>query len=153
MNRRGANAVEFGLTIPVFLAILFGGLEYGWYFANQAMLDSALGRGCSLGALVDPTLDPCAPKLEAHEQITKILDSMPSLSCDESLSGNCTITIDNESLSLGVGSLNTTFIECSIELDFRSVTNLYAMPSLVKTSTTSRLEHQTTKISNPTGCY
>ncbi len=49
-SRRGANAVEFGLTAPVFFAMVLGLMDYGWYFANQAGLNNANSLGCREGS-------------------------------------------------------------------------------------------------------
>ena len=31
-KKRGANAIEFALTLPVFLVLFMGGMDWGWYF-------------------------------------------------------------------------------------------------------------------------
>ena len=55
--RRGASSIEFALILPVFLALLAGILDYGWYLFQQAGLDAATQAGCRAGALVDPGED------------------------------------------------------------------------------------------------
>ena len=35
-NRKGAAAIEFALLLPVFVVIMFGIMEYGWVFFQQA---------------------------------------------------------------------------------------------------------------------
>ncbi len=55
--RRGASSIEFALVLPVFLALLAGVLDYGWYLFQQAGLDAATQAGCRAGALVDPGED------------------------------------------------------------------------------------------------
>jgi Flp pilus assembly protein TadG len=39
--RRGATALEFALLLPVFCAILFGVIEYGWVFYQQSNVVAA----------------------------------------------------------------------------------------------------------------
>lgn len=57
--RRGANAVELGLTLPVFFALLSGVIDYSWYFFGMAMGELAAHRGCRAAATVDPVFgDP-----------------------------------------------------------------------------------------------
>src|SRR6476619_3535339 len=48
-RRRGANAIEFALTLPLFLFIVFATLDYGYLFAMQAMLDDAVVLSCREG--------------------------------------------------------------------------------------------------------
>ena len=35
-RRRGANAIEFALTLPIFLALVLGTMDYGLIFMTQA---------------------------------------------------------------------------------------------------------------------
>lgn len=67
--RRGANAIEFALTLPLFLFILFGLIEYGYLFAMQAGLDSAVALSCRTGAMVDP--DNGSPVTDAEADFSK----------------------------------------------------------------------------------
>src|ERR1051326_6695672 len=49
--RPGAAALEFALTVPVFLLIILGMMELGGGFATTHMLNNAAQSGCGLGAL------------------------------------------------------------------------------------------------------
>ena len=53
-RRRGANTIEFALTLPVFVVLLAAVVDYGWYFFGVAMGEMAVHRGCRAGATVDP---------------------------------------------------------------------------------------------------
>jgi Flp pilus assembly protein TadG len=44
-SQRGTNAIEFALIAPVLFAILFGVVDYGWYFGQQVVLDRAVRAG------------------------------------------------------------------------------------------------------------
>lgn len=65
--RRGGNAVEFALLLPVWVLIIGATMDFGWLFYHQAVLDSATTIGCRRGALLDPG--------DADEHITEILDA------------------------------------------------------------------------------
>lgn len=52
-QRRGSNAVEFALTLPVYLALFFGITDYGWYF-SQRMKSSMVARDASRAASLVP---------------------------------------------------------------------------------------------------
>jgi Flp pilus assembly protein TadG len=49
-NQHGGAAVEFALVLPVFVAVLFGMVDYGWYFYQKFTLASAIREGVRLGA-------------------------------------------------------------------------------------------------------
>lgn len=53
-RRRGANAVEFGLTLPIFIGLTFGLIEFGWYFSVSARVNAGVLDGCRDGSLVNP---------------------------------------------------------------------------------------------------
>jgi Flp pilus assembly protein TadG len=54
-SRRGGNAIEFALTLPLFLTILLGLMDYGYLFAMQAGIDNVTAMSCRDGAMVDPS--------------------------------------------------------------------------------------------------
>ena len=55
---RGASAVEFALTLPIFVILVIGIIEFGWYFFVQHTIQYATREGMRL-ALVGRTLpDP-----------------------------------------------------------------------------------------------
>ena len=49
--RRGASAIEFAITLPVFLLFMFGTMDYGWYFFKWATVTHATQEGCRAGAV------------------------------------------------------------------------------------------------------
>lgn len=53
-HRRGANAIEFALILPVYLALMSGIFDYGWMFYYKSAMDSAVAYGCRQGSVVDP---------------------------------------------------------------------------------------------------
>ena len=53
-RRRGANAIEFALTFPVFLFVLVAAVDLGFYGAARAQVADVVRAGCQTGAL---TLD------------------------------------------------------------------------------------------------
>ena len=50
MSRRGSHAVEFALILPVFIMLVFGGIELLWYAVEVGKVQSALVAGCRGGA-------------------------------------------------------------------------------------------------------
>ena len=55
-QRRGANAIEFALTLPFYLTIVLGMMDYGFLFGMQAGIDNANSMACREGAMQDPNL-------------------------------------------------------------------------------------------------
>jgi Flp pilus assembly protein TadG len=61
-RQRGASVVEFALTVPLFLVLLLGALEYGYYFYVAVTTTSAAREGarqCTLVSLGD--CGSCSP--------------------------------------------------------------------------------------------
>lgn len=50
----GAAALEFALTVPLLLALLLGGLDYGFYLVQRIALTQAVGEGARAAALARP---------------------------------------------------------------------------------------------------
>ena len=60
-RNRGNTAVEFALTLPIFIILFIGIIEFGWYFFVQHTIQYATREGMRL-ALVGRTIaDPSNP--------------------------------------------------------------------------------------------
>lgn len=46
---RGGSAVEFAIVMPIFCAILFGIIDFGWYFYQKFTLAAAIRDGIRYG--------------------------------------------------------------------------------------------------------
>jgi len=57
LRRRGANAIEFALTVPVFIMLVSGILDWSWFAYHRSILKAAVNKGCRTGSLVDPGMD------------------------------------------------------------------------------------------------
>ncbi|MBT8342338.1 MAG: pilus assembly protein [Desulfatitalea sp.] len=53
----GQAGVEFALVLPLLLLILFGTIEYGWYFTLQYVLNHAVTEGVRAGVAARPWED------------------------------------------------------------------------------------------------
>ena len=61
----GVSAVEFGLILPVLLAILLGLIDYGHIYFIQLTITNAAREGARVGATKDTTTDATAAALTA----------------------------------------------------------------------------------------
>ena len=53
-SRRGSQAIEFALIFPVFIALVFGGLDYSWYVLQRYTAMDVVAGGCRAGPLCHP---------------------------------------------------------------------------------------------------
>lgn len=53
-TRRGSQAVEFALVLPVLLLLTAGIVDYGWFYSNQLAMINAAREGGRAGAAADP---------------------------------------------------------------------------------------------------
>jgi Flp pilus assembly protein TadG len=54
-SERGGAAVEFAIVLPLFVGLVMGALEYGYFFFSQQVVTNAAREGARAGTLVDPT--------------------------------------------------------------------------------------------------
>jgi hypothetical protein len=72
-SNRGASAVEFALIMPIFFLLLFGIVDFGWYFFNQHTIQYATREGTRL-ALVGATLkDEHGNEMTREESIIRTI--------------------------------------------------------------------------------
>jgi Flp pilus assembly protein TadG len=57
-RENGAAAVEFALVLPIFLAVLFGMIDYSWYYYQRFALAAAVRDGVRNGVTVALISDP-----------------------------------------------------------------------------------------------
>jgi len=59
---RGQSLVEFAVSVPVFILLLFGMLEFGFAFSHNLTLEYATREGARIGAALGPGTanTPCA---------------------------------------------------------------------------------------------
>ena len=114
-NRRGNAALEFALILPVFIALVFGGIDYSWLLLQKMSLQDSVSAGCKAGSMsmMDIYTDPYA---EAEGHITRALEASPLLACGD----GCVV--------LAVDSILTTpslpWIDCRVTLPYRPLTGI-----------------------------
>jgi TadE-like protein len=66
-RRRGANAIEFALIMPVMVGLVSAVLDYGYLFAVRFGVGAAAEEGARVGSLTVDPLDPIGPAKAAAE--------------------------------------------------------------------------------------
>jgi Flp pilus assembly protein TadG len=56
--QNGGAVVEFAIVLPIFLAMLFGAIDYGWYFYQKFTLAAAVQAGVRSALSVKETDSP-----------------------------------------------------------------------------------------------
>jgi Flp pilus assembly protein TadG len=64
--QNGGAVVEFAIVLPIFLALLFGAIDYGWYFYQKFTLAAAIQSGVRSALSVKETDTP-DPWITARE--------------------------------------------------------------------------------------
>jgi len=61
-DARGAAAVEFALTVPVLITMIYGIFEFSQLYEANAGMQHALGEGARFATLCVPTATGCNPE-------------------------------------------------------------------------------------------
>lgn len=126
-SRRGANAVEFALTFPVFLLVFFAVFEFGMFYMHRSVAESAVIEACREASILDPnviSLEDVALKMMSLD--IKFLGQK----CDRI----CAV-VDS-------GSPPFRRLECSIAFKYEPILQVIPTPELVSVKSIARLEWQ-----------
>jgi hypothetical protein len=83
-RNKGSTAVEFALTLPIFIILVIGIIEFGWYFFVQHTLQYATREGMRL-ALVGRTLTVGGTTLSREASIVKTIQDNVSVAVNPGL--------------------------------------------------------------------
>lgn len=133
-HRRGNNAVEFVLTLPIWIGVVASIIDFGWLFYHQTALDAAANLGCRAGALVDPgDLDQYIALVQ-----TRATDAMQTALVD--LGGGecptCTVT------AYTVGAPPARSLRCEASRPIQPLVGLFMDDRLLHSKQIARLEWQ-----------
>lgn len=130
-QRRGANAVEFALMLPVLISFLLGIIDFGWYFSQQAIVTNCVREGARTGALTkqDANLLP-VPAAEAR--LTQCLTD-----------GNVG-TPNNTPLVALSGAAPDQLVTVTVTVPYTRITGLIPMPPTLNGQVIMRMEDQPT---------
>lgn len=102
-DRRGAAALEFAMTLPIFCALLIGGFAFGWTQHCMSSLRDALEQA-SRAVMLDPTMSQSAVQSLVQSKLSATADPNVTVSLQvvtasngsktATLTGNYSTTID-----------------------------------------------------------
>jgi Flp pilus assembly protein TadG len=115
--QRGAAAVEFALILPLFLTLLMGTLDYGYYFFSDQIVTNAAREGARAGTLVPPAAGADAAKAAASAAAAAYLTAN-GLGCP----GGGTACITATSVNITDASITTPGIDVLIAYPAVSLT-------------------------------
>ena len=133
-RRRGANAIEFALTLPVFVTVAFACVEYGWYFFEQAVVVEATRTGCRLGSVRHPD-DPTEPADEVARDamLDRLRGEWPSCTG----AGDCRVDVAYDE------DAGSDLLVCEAQVAHEPLTGLLpTVPSQLSSRTVLLLEQQ-----------
>jgi Flp pilus assembly protein TadG len=117
----GGAAVEFALVLPIFLALVMGALDYGYYFFSAQVVTGAAREGARAGTMVDPSKGFGVAQPIA-EQAAKDYMNNNNIGCPSG--GTTCITVTNPPLNVTSGGVVVLMngIDVIISYQFKSLT-------------------------------
>lgn len=126
-SRRGSNAVEFALILPILITLLAGIVEWGWTLNQQMMVVQAAREGARAGVSTPRDDDP---ETAAQARVVQSLNDM-------GLNGSAaTVTVSI------VGAYPDELLQVNLALPHEPIIGLVPIPVDLKAALTMRLEEQ-----------
>ena len=132
-GRRGSTHLEFALTLPIYVMVLFGIVDGGMLYMQQSSLDGATRTACRGATTVDPGVNNAniqAVYDYVNDQVPLELDAMG---------------VDSTGLAITSttsGGAPTRTLICTVQQPYTALTG-FVLPDLTLTSITAmRLEYQ-----------
>jgi hypothetical protein len=142
-GRRGGNAIEFALTLPAFVFLVFSTVEYGYYFYLSSLVENANRIGCRLGGVADPEVED--PAAVARSAILGKLETEYNIPCGD----DCELL--TSVVTYGSGAVDTPdhlrieddYVTCELRLPYVQTTGmLNVFPPEIVSKMVVRLEVQ-----------
>jgi Flp pilus assembly protein TadG len=125
-DRRGSNAIEFAMLLPVLMAIVSAIVDYGWYYSEELAVIASAREGARAGA-VTPMPDACAAAITRAR--AALIDA--GLDGDRALLRATTR-----------GAAPDQVLTVTAEVPFVKLLGLVPTPGRLRAATTMRVEDQ-----------
>ena len=83
-NKKGTTAVEFAFVLPLFLLLIFGIIDFGWYFCVEQTLQYATREGMRLALVGGQLTDPQGNPISRVSSIIQTIQNYASVVVDPS---------------------------------------------------------------------
>lgn len=110
-ERRGVEAIEFAMILPIFFVTIYASFEFGWYMFQRAGVVDAARVACRAAAQLDPTIDDVAGVAAA-----RLADELSRTGISCGGAGACNITITDLSFA------DPPRVTCDVAVAFRGLT-------------------------------
>jgi Flp pilus assembly protein TadG len=132
-GRRASTHLEFALTFPVYVVVLFGIVDGGWLYYQQSSLDGATRTACRGGTTVDPGTNNVNIQNVYDYVIAQVPTELDEMGVD---STNLSVTATT------TGAAPTLTLICTTQQPYNALTR-FVLPDMTLTSTTAmRMEYQ-----------
>jgi Flp pilus assembly protein TadG len=132
-GRRASTHLEFALTFPVYIVVLFGIVDGGWLYYQQSSLDGATRAACRGATTVDPGNASVNIQNVYDYVIAEVPNELDAMGVDSTnLSVSATTT----------GAAPTRTLVCTVQQPYSALTK-FVLPDMTLTSVTAmRMEYQ-----------
>ena len=127
-HRRGANAIEFALVLPVLFGLMGAIMDYGWYFHRQLVLVGIV-RDATRAAATTPWGEDVTPVDVAEEKVLLFLD-------DYGYTGQVALNVKT------YGEAPSERLEVAVALPHQSLVGFGFVPEKLVSIYSMRLEDQ-----------
>ena len=147
-GRRGSQAVEFALVLPVLVVLVAGIVDYGWYYSQELAVIGATREGARMGASdAAGGTDACTVAVNAVDE------ALAQAGFDTS--GTATTTWSStatEAISASMTTVNgENAILVRVAYPYQSLWGMVSTPSRMGASMTMRMAVQTNTTCTPPG--
>lgn len=132
--RRGGHAVEFAMIMPIWVMLVSGIMDLGWFFFNVALLDAASDVGCRAGSLYDPGIGDArigAVKAKAIARMSNVVAGFGVGNCD-----SCRLEVYTR------GRPPNRVLICELSRDIVPFTGMFYQARRIESKQIARLEWQ-----------
>jgi Flp pilus assembly protein TadG len=93
-GRRGSQAVEFALILPVVLGLSSGIIDYGWYFSQQLEITQAARDAARGASSLDATASELTPCEFAQSSVNQVLSDTGFVNAGRTLTILATMDVE-----------------------------------------------------------
>jgi hypothetical protein len=136
-GRRGGSVVEFAMIFPMFLILVLGIAEYGWFLFVRANVQAAAREGCRAAAVIPP---PGPDDAGGHEGPGVAEAAMESVLNRAGV--GCPPGGDCDASAVLSGTLPAQQMTCKVDLVYPALTGLIPINTDMQAVAIARMEVQ-----------